>query len=313
LINSGYGLVGILNPSCTKPCWLVIIIIQNRRSQKNSKLKIQKKMKYLILCLFFIHSNSFSQNFNVDIEKEILSLNNNEKIKEYWNKIHKDDQSVRGTVFEGQNEVDVENFKKIILMIKHHGYPNGFTITDGDKNLIGYKNFTPNIVTVHNTNPYLKEFIFPILKKAYDENIANEFWFIHNLRGMTRARYGRDFYDKKVENIPLFYGKLNPFVKKEINYDINIVDSLDQKYKNEIEQILNLNKVFSKKKKGITHNIYKMNSNNYYWQKVYNDNTFNMPQEIYYNEKNNSLYYKLLEEEITERIIIKNKKKILNK
>lgn len=268
-------------------------------------------IKNLLLCLLFISSYSYSQKTNEELEKEIISLKTDEEIKEYWNNIHRADQAIRGKVFDGQDKIDLENLKKVILMVKHHDYPYGFAFTDGDKNLIGYRNFTPNIVTTHNSNPYLKEFIFPILKKAYDEDLANEFWYIHNLRGMTRVRYGRDFYEKKVENIPMFYNKLNPFVKKEINYDINIVDSLEQKYKNEIKQILSLNKSFSKKKKGIRHNIYKMNSNTYYWQKVYNDDSFNMPQEIYYNEKNKSFYYKLLDEEIIESIIVKNKHKIL--
>lgn len=165
-------------------------------------------MKYLILFVIIISGYpSLAQKTNLELESEISALKSDQEIRVYWIKIHKDDQSFRGEITDKQRDMDRENIKKMVLLLKFHGYPSSFSY--GTKSSSSNQNnFTPNIVLIHNKVPAVNELMFPILKQAYIEGNANEFWYIQNLRGMTRARYGRDFYTKTKENIPKFYEKL---------------------------------------------------------------------------------------------------------
>lgn len=272
-------------------------------------MKVLKKIIVFSAVLFSV-INAFSQKNNIELEQEILNLKSSDQIQSYWNKIHKDDQSVRGKVTKEQEVIDRQNFKKVLLMIKYHGYPVGFC--HGCNKSTTNKNFTPNIVVVHNEVPSAKELILPLLRKAYKDSLVNEFWYLHNLRGMVRARYGRDFYDKTIQNEVLFYEKIKPFIKSELSYDLVTLDSIFSKYDEDLNQILSSKLIFAKKHKGIKHNIYKNSSNEYFWQKVYSDGSFNFPQKIYFNEISQSFHYSLLDEEIKEEIIIKNEDKIIN-
>lgn len=248
-----------------------------------------------ILLLFLINVCSFTlaQKTNQELEKEISALTSPQDIKNYWIKIHEDDQSVRGKITDIQRQIDRENIKKMVLLFKFHGYP----VDSSNQN-----NFTPNIVLTHNKVQTVNELIFPILKKAYLEEKGNEFWYIHILRVMTRARYGRDFHKKTKENIPLFYEKLSPFLKDTIDYNLEQIDSLFEEYDFKLGEILNSNLIFSKKKKRIRHNIYQTKKDKLYWQKVYSDGSFNFPQEIYWDNTNNCFRYKLLNEEIKDKV-----------
>lgn len=261
-------------------------------------------MKYLIL--FFVTISgcmSLAQKTNLALESEIAALSNNQEVVDYWTQIHKDDQSVRGKVTEKQTEVDRENIKKIVLLFKYHGYPTGFSY--GDKTTsTNQKNFTPNIILTHNKVQAVNELIFPILKQAYVEGKANEFWYIHTLRVMTRSRYGRDFYKKSKENIPLFYEKLSPFVEDTVSYDIVRIDSLFEAHDLKLNEILTAKVLFSKKKKRIRHTIYRTEEGKMYWQKIYPDGSFNFPQEIYFDKKNECLRYLLLNEEIKNAVLV---------
>ncbi len=261
-------------------------------------------MKYLILFVIIISGHlSSAQKTNLELESEISALKGNEEIKDYWVKIHKADQSVRGKVTDVQRDIDRENIKKMVLLLKHHGYPSGFSY--GNKaSSANQNNFTPNIVVTHNKVRTVNELIFPILKQAYLEGKASEFWYIHNLRGMTRARYGRDFYTKTKENIPKFYEKLSIFVEDTISYDLEKIDSLFNNYDLELADILNAKLMLSKKKKGIRHNIYKTEAGNMFWQKVYTDGSFNFPQEIYLDKEGNCYRYLLLNEKIKNDVIV---------
>jgi hypothetical protein len=263
-------------------------------------------MKHLILLILIISGyQSLAQKTNAELEREISTLKSNQEIRAYWTKLHQDDQSVRGKVTEEQRETDRENIKKMLLLFKYHGYPLAFSYgnksSSSDQN-----NFTPNIILTHNKVLTINEFIFPILKQAYVEGKANEFWYIHNLRGMTRARYGRDFHAKTKENIPLFYEKLSPFVEDSISYDIEKIDSLFRDYDLELSKIVGSKLIFSKKTKRIRHNIYKTKTGKIYWQKVYPDGSFNFPQEIYLDQENNCLRYTLLDEVIKNEVVVKS-------
>jgi len=260
-------------------------------------------MKHFILFLITISGYmSLAQKTNLALELEVSALKTDQEIRDYWIKLRKDDQSVRGKVTDEQREIDRENIKKMVLLFKFHGYPSGFSY--GPKLSSSHQNnFTPNIVLIHNKVPAVSELIFPILKQAYVDGKANEFWYIHNLRGMTRARYGRDFYPKTKDNIPLFYEKLSPFVEVTISYDLEKIDSIFNEHDLKLSEILNSTLVFSKKKKRIR---YKTETGRMYWQKVYPDGSFNFPQEIYLDKQNNCLRYLLLDEEITHTVFEKS-------
>jgi len=246
---------------------------------------------------------SLAQKTNLELDSEISALKSDKEIREYWIKIHKDDQSVRGKVTDVQREMDRENIKKMILLFKFYGYPSGFSF--GNKpSSSNQNNFTPNIVLTHNKVLAVNELMFPILKQAYIEGKANEFWYIHNLRGMTRARYGRDFYTKTKENIPKFYEKLSPFVKDTITYDLEKIDSIFKEHDLKLSEILNSKLVFSEKKKRVRHNIYKTDAGKMYWQKVFSDGSFNFPQEIYLDKENHCLRYHLLDEVIKNDVLV---------
>jgi len=263
-------------------------------------------MKYIILCILAISGHqSLAQKTNAELESEISVLKNDQEIRVYWTKLHKDDQSVRGKITDVQRDTDRGNIKKMVLLFKFHGYPSGFSY--GDKpSSSNQNNFTPNIVLTHNKVQTVNELIFPILKQAYLEGKANEFWYIHNLRGMTRSRYGRDFYKKTKENIPLFYEKLSPFIKDTICYDLEKIDALFKEYDLKLSEILNSKLIFSKKKKRIRHNMYKTEEGRIYWQKVYSDGSFNFPQEIYLDKENRCFKYLLLDEEIKNDVLAKS-------
>jgi hypothetical protein len=247
----------------------------------------------------------FCQKSNTELEKEISSLKDSTEIRSYWNQIHQDDQSVRGKVTVEAEKMDRQNIKRVLLMFKYHGYPNGFCYGCKNKS-IQQNNFTPNIVITHNRVTEVSEIMFPFLQKAYEEGKANEFWYIHNLRGMVRKRYGRDFYEKTKENIPLFIEKLNPYLKKDISYDLDEIDILFNEYDKKLNSILTSKLIFTKKKKGIRNNIYQIENGKLFWQKSYSDNSFNFPQEIYFDKEKNVLKYVLLDEEIKNEILIKN-------
>ncbi|MCA6362106.1 MAG: hypothetical protein IM638_03660 [Bacteroidetes bacterium] len=265
-----------------------------------------------LLCIVFltIPFLSFAQKSNSELELEIKALKDKSAIENYWTKIHEDDQSVRGKVSEKQKVTDRQNIKKVILMIKYHGYPTGFCYACSSNNSGSKNNFTPNIVITHNTVNEVNEYIFPILKKAFDEGVANEFWYIHNLRGMVRARYGRDFYEKTHDNIPKFIEKLEPFINDSISYDLTVVDSLFNSHDINLRLIITAEKIFSKKEGRIRHTIYKTKEGKLYWQKVYPDGSFNFPIQIYFDRKINALKYVLLDDVISNDVLVKNSKLI---
>lgn len=263
----------------------------------------------MLMAIVLTSHTTFTQQSNEALTREISELKTLQEISNYWNQIHLADQSVRGKVTEAAQIVDRENVKKIFLMCRYHGYPSGFCYgcspTSPDQN-----NFTPNIVVIHNRVSKVNELFLPILKKAYEDGKANEFWYIHNLRGMVRDRYGRDFYEKTQQNIPLFYDKLAPFIQDSLIYDLELIDALNKEYDENISKILNSELVLSKKKKGTRNNIYKTTDGVLYWQKLYPDGSFNYPQEIYFDKENGCLRYALLNEEIKTDILVKNVKTI---
>ena len=271
----------------------------------------------LFILFIFIHNWATCQLTNEELDREIAALKSENEIQNYWNKIHKIDQSNRGRNVDKLK--DVENFKRVILMIKHHGYPTGFCYgcnsPDSAKNL----NFTPNIVFTHQSSMYLREYYFQIFLKAYNDGKANEFWFLHNVRGLTLGRYDRVFYEKKVENLKSNLVIMEPYLNKEITYDISKVDSLYMLHWKESNLITNSILLYSENIKIYYFldlfardkiNIYELN-NEYYCQKLFSDGSFCMPQKIIYDKNLDTINYSQIVNNLNFNTNILSKKKVL--
>ena len=269
------------------------------------------------ILFIFIHNWATCQLTNEELDREIAALKSENEIQNYWNKIHKIDQSNRGRNVDKLK--DVENFKRVILMIKHHGYPTGFCYgcnsPDSAKNL----NFTPNIVFTHQSSMYLREYYFQIFLKAYNDGKANEFWFLHNVRGLTLGRYDRVFYEKKVENLKSNLVIMEPYLNKEITYDISKVDSLYMLHWKESNLFTNSNLLYSENIKIYYFldvfardkiNIYELN-NEYYCQKLFRDGSFCMPQKIIYDKNLDTINYREIVNNLNFNTNILSKKKVL--
>lgn len=264
----------------------------------------------LLSCLLGFSLGFKAQDTISAMEQAILKLKTPQAIADYWNKLHERDQAVRGKVNREQRLSDQENMKAMLLMLKHYGYPTGFCYGCGLGDL---NNFTPNIIMVHNRVRSVNEFIFPIIKRAYDEGLVNKFWYLHSIWGMARARYGRDLYEKKEENIPLFHEKLAPYTGKAVNYDVSVIDSLFQQEDAAMEMILKSDLIFEKKKDRIRHYVYKTTAGNLYWHRVYPDDSFFFPQQIYFNAEKREFCYGIDNAVITHEVIVKNKDKLVAK
>ncbi len=273
----------------------------------------------IIFILLFILINNWAtcQLTNEELDHEIAALKSENEIQQYWNTIHKIDQSNRGRNVDKLKDVD--NFKRVILMFKYHGYPTGFCYgcnsPDSTKNL----NFTPNIVFTHQSSMYLREYYFQIFLKAYNDGMANEFWFLHNVRGLTLGRYDRVFYEKKVENLKSNLVIMEPYLNKEITYDISKVDSLYMLHWKESNLFTNSNLLYSENIKIYYFldvfardkiNIYELN-NEYYCQKLFRDGSFCMPQKIIYDKNLDTINYREIVNNLNFNTNILSKKKVL--
>lgn len=277
----------------------------------------RKLIKRILFLLLFLSNHVASQSTNDELDREISGLKSQNEIQDFWNTIHKIDQSNRGRNVDKLK--DVENFKRVILMIKHHGYPTGFCYGCNSKDSTKKLNFTPNIVFTHQSSMYLREYYFQIFLKAYNDGKANEFWFLHNVRGLTLGRYSRIFYDKRVENLEGNLAIMEPFLNKEITYDISKVDSLYMLHWKESDLITNSIPIYSENIKIYYFldlfardkiNIYELN-NEFYCQKLYRDGTFCMPQKIIYDKNLDSINYSEIVNNLNFNTTILSDKKVL--
>lgn len=257
-------------------------------------------MKTIILIIIYLPLLLFGQN-NTVLENEIKSLVNKEEIKSYWNFIHVTDQSNRGG--ESKYDVDLVNFKRVVLMIKYHGYPVGFRFGTDDSS--ENKNYTPNIVFTHVKAVNVKEYFFPILYNAYKDNIADEFYFLHSLNSILLGRFDRNFYPKTSINIYTNIKLISDYVDtNRITYDLNLIDSLDCAYRKQVNEIINSKVVFSCKTKiksileiVVRDRILIYNyCGEYYLLLKYRDDTYNLPQSVYYDNNKNVIKFKQLED-----------------
>lgn len=199
-----------------------------------------------------------------DFDNEIKSLDSDEKISAYWNELKVSDQLFRG--LETKDSIDNLNFKKAITLIKYHGYPKG--------------SYIPNIIFTHQRSAYVREYYFPIFHKAYLDGYADTSWFCHNVNGMHRSRYERDYVNTDSKNYHLVLGRLNQWINKDLSYDLSPFDSLYQSYLDDVNRIIATTPIYKwKSPNNSVISIYEINGIQYF-HKMWADSSYAMPQII---------------------------------
>jgi len=233
-------------------------------------------IRFLILLSIFI---SCKEKIS-PLEKEISELNPAEVIS-YWEYMHQMDQTFRG--LESVDSIDNINFKKMVLMIKHHGYPT--------KNDFSEKvNVTPNLIFTHQRSPYITEKYFPILHEAFLQEKADTFWFLHNVRGLQRGRFGRDIArgrDMTSDDIATVLNQLNLPLEPKPNFDLNNFDQLHHNFIKEVQQIHSGKRLGEwVNDKNDFYSIFDFN-NQLFIHKMYRDSSYSFPQKVSFlsNEK----------------------------
>ncbi len=225
-----------------------------------------------------------------DFEKEIKNLKTPEEINKYWENIRELDQSKRG--LNSDSILDNNNYKKVILLIKYHGYPKGSII--------------PNLIAVHQNSRYVNEYYFPIFYQAYKNGEADSFWFLHSLRGLHRERFGRDLIRNNAITVGTwsYYGhqlspkdmdtvvkRLSKFLNKKVDFSIQKFDSLFEKYYSDVRLITNSELLDQWLSNENTRYYFYKFQNKIYYQKIYPDNSFGFPIEIKFNKEKNQYEY----------------------
>lgn len=236
------------------------------------------KLNKAFLFIFFLFSSCFALAQN--IETNIMKLSSQKEIDSVWNAIYVADQSYRR--IKTNDFIDNLNFKKSILMIKHHGYPKG--------------NITPNVVFTHQRSNYICEYYFPLFLKAYENGNANEDWFMHNVKRLYRGRYNRDLIEHPTrDSFKIVTNKLIQYIGHPIDYSIEKFDSLFNSYLNDLSCIIS-SKVIGKWETLLKNNttyfliVYDVNGK-LYLQKRY-DRDVILPQEVIYDNTTKTYTYR---------------------
>ena len=233
-----------------------------------------KKSCYLILLLLSIGIQSYSQN----IEQEIINIKSPEEINQYLLNIKSLDQSNRR--LNSVDSIDNLNFKKIILLIKNHGYPKGSMI--------------PNLIATHQRSLYVNEYYLPVFYNAYKTGQSDTTWFYHVLRGVHRGQFGRDFVRNRGimdSDVDTMMKRLSPYLNKKANLSIEKFDSLYKKYISDLHNITSSQVIYNwKNNENDSYFIYKYKEKLFYY-KLYSDGSSRLPQEIRYNKTSRRYEY----------------------
>jgi hypothetical protein len=213
-----------------------------------------------------------------DIEKEIKSLKSADEVNKYWQDIKTLDQGKRG--LNSNDSLDNINYKKVIYLIKYHGYPKGSMI--------------PNLIVTHQRSRNVNEYYFPIFYQAYKSGQADTTWFFHILRGIHRVRFGRDFVrGRKIEpkDVDTIVKRLSPYINTKVDLSTNKFDELFNKYVNDLKNITSSEVVYrwATPEKDLLY-FYRY-QNKLYYLKIWNDGSCGFPQEIKFNPDKNQYEY----------------------
>ena len=216
---------------------------------------------FCTVCLWFCSETKpeYPWQSNIDI------LKSEDQILAYWNEIRRLDQSKRGR--SSSDSLDNDNFKKVIYMINNHGYPKRSNI--------------PNMVFTHQSSCGVLENYFPIFHDAYLSGDADTVWFMHNVKGMHRCRFGRDWVQPNQSNYMEVLARLDEKVLSNIrNFDLRNFDLLYDEHIKEVAKIRSgelLNRW--ENDSNDTLKLYKSHEN-YFLEKIWRDGSSHFPQKV---------------------------------
>ena len=252
-----------------------MLSLQYQHLSGSSLVDIMIYRDILFLLLVFVATSTVSAQ---SLEQEVRSLKRPEEITAYWQTIKETDMAHRG--LNTVDSLDNLNLKKVVLMIKVHGYPKGSLI--------------PNLVFTHQRSAYVREHYFPIFLEAFLNAKADTSWFMHNVLGLHRGRFGRDFVEPNAGNYRTVLDRLAPWLSDSVSYDLAPFDSLYRTYLRDVHRITGTPPV---------HRWVTPDNNHMYWYKVdgvlysnmlWFDNSYAMPQPIAYDRSSDT--YKFLQD-----------------
>jgi hypothetical protein len=206
-----------------------------------------------------------------DLDHQIRNLRSAAEVEGMWASISTADQAHRGlgTV----DSIDNLNFKRMVLLIKHHGYPTG--------------SITPNVVFTHQRSAYIREHYFPILHQAYLDGKADAYWFMHNVKGLHRGRFGFDLVQPSDSTYERLLARLSPYLNGSVSYDLGAFDSLYTSYIKDVERIISARAthrwVNAENDRVSIHHV----REDFYFFKLWSDGSYGMPQRIHRNPNGN--------------------------
>lgn len=209
------------------------------------------------------------------LEEEIRDLPSKDWVTLYWQLIDQTDQAHRGR--HSIDSLDNLNFKKVILMIKYHGYPKGSTV--------------PNQVFNHQRSAYVREYYFPIFLDAYLNGKADTFWFMHNVRHLHYDRFAGDLVDPDAGNYRTVLDGLAPWVSDSRSYDLTPFDSLYSTYLRDVHRITDTPPVHRWVTPENDHVSWHRVDGVLYFFKLWHDNSYAMPQPIAYDRDSDTYQF----------------------
>lgn len=229
---------------------------------------------FLVLTIFqiLIVFNALCQSPEV----EIKSLSGEKQIEAYWYDIFQTDQRYRST--NTNDSIDNLNFKKVLLMIKYHGYPKD--------------NITPNVVFIHQLSNFACEYYFPVFHNAYLSGVADTFWFMQSVRRLHRGRFGRDLVQPDTSNYQKVIERMLEYIPDTIDMSIHHFDSLFLAYTQEMESVVCTQPVKQWKTDnyGTYHCILYCVNDHYFLHRRWERNAI-LPQKVFYDKVNGFIHY----------------------
>ena len=210
------------------------------------------------------------------LEEEIRDLPSDDWVTLYWQLIDKTDQAHRG--LRTIDSLDNDNFKRTILMIRYHGYPEG--------------NNTPNRVFTHQRSAYVCEHYFPVFLDAFLNAKADTFWFMHNVLGLQRGRFARGFVEPDVSNYKTVLARMSRWVPKEVSYDLTPFDSLFTTYMRDVKRITGGEPVKQWRTKDNDRITWYRVDGMLYTYKFWRDGSYSTPQAIFLDPSDERYRYR---------------------
>lgn len=218
---------------------------------------------YLLGCLWLWGQPLVAQ----DLEQVILRLSSEAEIAAYWEQIKQADQTHRG--LESDQEIDNGNFKKTLLMIRHHGFPR--------------ESLAPYLVFVHQTSGYVVQHYLSVLVTAFERSEADTFWTMHCIRAAHRSIYATDLIQPDPSNYHTVLERLPRYRRGDPDLDLAPFDSLYAAYQNDVHRVIDTKPIRSWiDDEGDHVNWYSL-GDSLYTHTMWSDSSYSMPQRVDFN------------------------------